>query len=303
MSHFFNFQSSGVKLSLVLASLAINLIFGSGCAHMDPTPYSDKNDQRFGKSFGSVPETSFEAAEFSGNNHTDPKLAFHYSKMAAIERCFSQGQLASPLHTFDQTQTLTYTQVNATTHTLPALSSRGRGFTTTSVYSYPVTLRYPRFRTAFRCASYIHQLESKPELEEISAELVHPYTQDFRGGLLVKETSGKGQIRVGDVITAVEGQRVEDYLDFFPLVHFSDQPRSTYRLKVVRDGKLIEMDELTKDLSPATLLNNAQEVSYGCERRRQLRSQGKIPYQDTIPALCELKASDWRERFPYIQVP
>src|SRR5262245_8804830 len=123
----------------VFRVLAVGLSIGlASCASMVPTPFvAAKKNGGYGVAI--LEKDGRRWSVFSGNQHTSSMTAFSYAILGAYLECARNGELAMAFPPVDVTNSTTYTQVNSYT-----TYSRYSG-PMTSVYSYPVTVTYPRY--------------------------------------------------------------------------------------------------------------------------------------------------------------
>lgn len=269
--------------------LRIGLLLGClivGCSHWEPTPFEK------GLTIEGAPATE-QTSTFSGNSSTPQSRAKIFSQVGAINACLSQDKLALFIDTTDSTYSHSYTQVSSSSYTSPGYSSfQGKTYrdyskdrTYTNVYSYPVTNTYPIFSTTFWCLEKA-RLTAIPKTEEISRELVHPYTADFQGGLLV--THSKKTFQKGDVLVRLNGIRITSKSDLRKAM-FSKRIERGVPVKLVRSGKLISIfAPVIEDASIDLLVRNLTTLQDACKLRRM--REAPIPN-------CDKTVESWVNSF------
>ncbi len=202
---------------------------------------------RYGRSYQKGISVDENESTFSGNPGNSSLQAWHYSRLGAIEYCFKRGQLALLLNSRDESISQTYTQV----YYLSSLKYMG---------SYPVTETHAQFVTPFHCVprlSVVPGIETAP----VSAELVHPFLHDFKGGILVtsiKSIPGKksSRLRKGDVILSINGHRTADKNEM-TLDVLTKISKDAAAFLIVRNNQklmvLVPLDDLTVGLLGTSL--------------------------------------------------
>lgn len=278
----------------LLGSTALGL---ASCATYSPTPYSDLESGGYGKKIIKVSD-SYDGSLFMGNTYTSSKRAYHFSRMGAVEHCYERNKLALLVSTIDATKKTSYTGVSTSNYTVPGYSKfNGKTYrdsskdqTHTNTYSYPVTLKYPNYATLFKCVTTFKSFKGDVKLEQLSKELVSPFTKDFKGGLLVKEANAaESKLLEGDVIVSVNGQRIEKIDDLYDNVYLKDSPISFVKVKVIRKQKFKTVNAELKDITDLILAQDIVETALACKHREDVEVE--IPF-------CKETPSDWLKKFP-----
>lgn len=251
----------------------IIFLFLTACATNLSTSYQNQ-DGRYGLKVKEVKDSYFSSI-FQGNSHTKHKKAYAFSKLGAVDHCQRKGLLALLYKTYDASTKTSYTQVSSSNYTIPGFSKyKGKTYrnssndkTYSNVYSYPVTKRYPKYYTLFRCIKTYAGIEGAPSFEILSKELVSPITKDFKGGLLVKEIEEGTALKEGDVIINSNNKRVENFNDIFDETFNNKFTKSNSKLKltVIRKQKFINITVSLKSLSESLFINNYANAKIGCE--------------------------------------
>ncbi len=247
------------------------------------TPYqSSKNGQGF-----SIKETKYWLeSTFSANSRTRSDIASSYANLAAINHCHSKKKIAFISETLDRSKKTVYNSVTSSVQFVgnPYYNRFRRGsyydhyhrhhfgydnpyglslyVPLRTYYSSPRYIKYPVFTAKFICVDNYYNINATLELEEISKELVHTFTKDFRGGILIKKSNFL-DLRVGDLVIQINEKRIDKKEDFYSL-GFSDVKANRIQAKVLRDQKIINISLQATDITDKIQSTNKEIVQKSC---------------------------------------
>lgn len=263
---------------LVVSGLLVLL---SACAYRQPsTGYVPASPNGLGYKIHQA-DSDVTSVRYEGNSQTYSSHAMAYSMLAAYDHCHAKNLVPIVTYPVNFSKSDTYTAVNS--YSIPQYSKNGPTTYSTHVSSYPVTTTYPKFETAFRCFSAVKEIKDWPKTENISRELVHPVTKDFRGGLLVKEDSGL--FKANDVVIRVGAERVDKALQ----VNLALQTAKTkVPVQLIRAQKIKTVSAETIDVTESVKLSNLGIIAKLCEIAPRKESLGSFvdPRPMERPAAC-----------------
>lgn len=218
------------------------------------TPYIDVVEgELYGKKVRPLSEDVFYAT-FSGNRHTSKSKAKAFAQMTAVEYCFKRDKLS-----------LTVTDSDTS-------SGRFVG-------------------VGFRC---LHARKAIPNLggvENLPPGSLMKFTKDFLGGVLVQRVKGKGNLQKGDVITRVNGQRINQDEELMRILRAKNTPISA-DLEIVRNQKLKKLKVKLQDVTPSILAYNILVTTQACSYNK-----GREP---AIP-MCDTTVEFWLNKYPQVK--
>jgi hypothetical protein len=229
------------------------LVLGA-CASR-PTPYGEAKGP-----FGSKTEETSSA--FLGNEHTTSMRTFHYSKLAAIESCYTKRLL---------------TFLNETNTVMQPVTTDKKD------------VQRPQSTTTFRCVSRVQALRDAVQMYRVPAENVEKVMKDKLGGVLVKEVAIGGKLEADDVIVMAFNKRIDKEEDLIQQVFFNPQKLASAHLQVVRRGKVKNVTTVVTDISQKILVLNFFEVQKACAQWK--KGEPAIP-------LCTKTRTDWEKQIP-----
>ena len=222
----------------------------------------------------------FAVSVFSGNQHTPNVYAYAYTVLAAHDWCMQKVKVSRVMdpknYSFKKTRT------GYSTHTTPNYNSFGQVTSYNShTYSYPVTTRYPRYISSFQCETKIQQLENLPkDLENIPRDLVHEYTKDFAGGILVNDTEPKPPFKSKDVIIRYNKARVETEPQLIHEINKSKKSRN--KVQLVRNGKIRSVSVKVVDQTKKFEEIRESDIKILCDKMLE----DQFIAEEQVPPLC-----------------
>jgi membrane-associated protease RseP (regulator of RpoE activity) len=262
------------KLKITFIAIAV---FTSGCStlanrELKATPYAVthiKSAEDIKSGLNIIPKSNYPNAYlvvFSGNTYTSSLMALEYTIIASFEECARQkkyGLIATPENL---SQSTTYTQVYSSTSYTP--TGRGTYIPNTRVSSYPVTETAPAFVTTAYCKTKMYEPKGgKLTHEDISRDVVTPYTKDFKGGVLIKSVEGKSVFQEQDVIVSVNGKRVETFGQFESTLDSLPSAR-TVTVKIIRNNQMTTVKLDLVDITKTLIAFEAEMYKRSCDQVR-----------------------------------
>ncbi len=271
-------RSYGVLEDCMTYKALLALLVLGACASK-PTPYGEAKGP-----FGSKTEETTSA--FLGNEHTTSMRTFHYSKLAAIESCYTKRMLTF----LNETNTVMQ----------PATVDQGIGYQSKARSqalggsALPATggkkdVQRPLSTTTFRCVSRVQALRDAVQMYRVPAENVERVMKDKLGGVLVKEVAIGGKLEANDVIVMAFNKRIDKEEDLIQQVFFNPQKLASAHLQVVRRGKVQNVTTAVTDISQKILVLNFFEVQKACAQWK--KGEPAIP-------LCTKTRTDWEKQIP-----
>lgn len=234
----------------------------SACATQMRTTYAPQGE-RGGYSDAQV-NSNLRVARFAGNAYTHPSDAELFSVFRAVEVCSNQPLAFPRLYgTFNRSTQQTVQRSSSYNYQAPTYFSGNANSNTqynafgsntqTNLYgqatggqvyggqtSWNETLNYPVFDTLYSCVT--KTFRANLGLEQLTADKAEEFVKDRLGALVVKEvlaeSPNKGIVKVGDIITKVNGERVEGLPQFSAQIDNAKNPSAPI-FTLVREGKTI----------------------------------------------------------------
>lgn len=246
------------------------LIFLSGCSSKR-TPYQalEKNE-----GYEDATKDSLRIASFRANARTKKETAVLFAKFRAIEVCLGQGKkVAHILDVRDNSQVKDVIRTSSTGW--PSYyygmspyygrfsSGFGVGFSTMSSNAWEETYVYPRYDVTYRCEDKVYGPELV--LREISRDEMKLLVKDLKGGLQIDrilEGSPNNKFSEGDVLTKVDGRRVESSVE---LLGAFSEARNVLRVDLLREGE--KRSETMRAVEVTAEVEKAQQqiIQAACE--------------------------------------
>lgn len=251
----------------------ISIVLGSSvlltaCATYRPTPYMPSAGKGMpGYSIVDVKD-GLKISSFSAS--MDGR-AYQFSRLAAIEDCMKERQFTVLLKTVDLSTESTTLESSTSSYTIPGYSKfdgkkyrdTSKDVVQTNTSTYPVTIRHPQYGTVFRCIAALKTLDGGPEVETLSKELVSPITQDFKGGLLVKDAKTSKALKTDDVILSVDGKRIQDGLAMLDALSVA---KSEVQIGIIRNKKMKKIKVIVVDQTDLVRAQNLVALKSACEQ-------------------------------------
>lgn len=235
-------------LTLILA------FFLPACTSVRGVKYED------GLAISRVSQNVMEST-FDGNGATLTAEAHAFSALGAYTYCLNKGKLMIAFGVRDESETIDYTGM----YTTPSYqtNSRSLGLRYETHY-YPAKMTFPKFTTTFSCATHLYTPAGAPSLEPVGAELVSPITNDFKGGLLVRDIERDGTLKKGDVILSVRSKRIETTRDL--TIELSKEVKQQFiAIQILRKAKKMTVYSKVKDLSTELAALNFSQIERFCK--------------------------------------
>lgn len=250
---------------------------------------------------------------FAGNAFTNANDAMVLSQFRAVELCRDKGFVGARVIGFQDLSTSQTVQRSSTSTSSTPVKVRGNRYSTgtancyagscygsgTANYSakatggdqysqtntWNETYHYPTFDTYFRCANESHRLGAN--IKPISAEDMKPYVQDLMGAVQVQgfsdDSPNKDALQVGDLITKVDGARIQNNAQFIAAVEDA-KSKDKVQLRIVREGKAITVVAKAIDATDSFKTDNQKLVSSVCSVASEVRDRPVCAGAERVPA-------------------
>ncbi len=230
-------------------------------------------------------------SHFKGNHNTSSVTSRNYANLGAIDHCSLKNKTAFISETIDKSKKHQYNSVRTRVNYVrnPYYNnSYGRYYNSPfydsyhrhqfgyrnpygvslfiplrSYYNHPVRIQYPHFVSKFICIDKYNDLEAEIEFEPIAKELVHTFTSDFKGGLLVKKSSHP-DLKVGDLLLDINNSRIENKDELYAL-GFRDSASNSIMAKVIRNKSISNITINSKDITELIKKTNSEIVQNTCK--------------------------------------
>ena len=279
---------------LKLLSYVFLTITLSSCVTKPPTQYGKfENNQglKIIKLQGTKKVPIYKNASiFMANSQTNSKRAYLYSRLGAIDYCSKTNMEAFLGDTINNSKEAKYISTQTTRSTIPGYSkykgktyrNYNKDFHTQYTKSYPTTIKYPQFITPFLCISNFKRFEDNVSFENLSKELVSPYTKDFKGGILLKDINDKQKtkdFKDGDVLISVDGTRVETGNELYEKIFLTKISKNQAKVRVIRDQKIMNISVEFKNDLKLIKFKNLKDAALACE----IETENEIVYCKDSP--------------------
>lgn len=194
-------------------------------------------------------DTNYKISRFVGNALTSAETSNIYTQVRALEVCRESGfKLAKIVAVVDQTTSKTATNTKTNVFANPDGPLIGMINSKTSTKTYV----YPTFAAAYFCANADYRLGIIFKL--IEAEEMKPFVKDLMGAVQVNSilegSPNNGRVQTGDLVTKVNGRRVDSIYNVIYEVHRAGKEQST--LTLFREGRPMEVKVQSIDSTAAT---------------------------------------------------
>ena len=231
-------------------------------------------------------------ARFAGNGKTHPNDAFLFSMFRSIEICKSRGYKYSRIlgvSNLSQSKTVTRssnykiqqpTSFNGSYKENTTLSSNGPnninastsgdltgqfsgGSSFGGASSWQENLIIPTFDTYFTCENKIKIIGAAVEF--LASSKVSKFSKDYLDAVLIRQISlqspNKTVLKVGDIVLKVNGNRVQNPLEFSREI---EKGETKTNLTILREGKRKEIEVSPFDGSKFLASHNNDIIMRGC---------------------------------------
>lgn len=279
-----------------LLALSVGLV---NCAHTDRTGYHPANWT--GGYTDNKLDGQMRVARFAGNAYTRSDTAVRLSNFRAFEVCKEEGfEAARVFGVNDLSTSQTVTKSASSTYTAPMQyngSSNYYGYTShhsgtitggnqyANTTSWNETYRYPTFDTYFKCTDHIFQ--TKLELKPISPEDMKPFVKDLMGALQVQnikdDSPNHVAIQVGDLVVKVEGNRVQNLVQFVNAVD-NAKDKGRIELRIIRDGKPKTVTAAAVEATSEVIKAENELIDRECSLAPELKKRPICTDSNRMPA-------------------
>lgn len=269
--------------------LLIGLAFMFAASCVTPTKYGQAGGA-YGNSIKEDPANKgFLLSSFNGNESTGTWSSSDYAKLGALEYCAKQSQYTLMGQPIDQS-------VSSTTLNAYSNSYRMKNYTHTNYNIVPVTTTYPSHTALFQCKSKLYTLEGMAESEQISREMVHAITKDFKAGVLLKEIDPKvknSSLKTDDIIIKVNGVRIEYVTEISTAL--DKNIRKTTPVTIIRDSKIKTIEVNVQDSTAFLKALNQDVIARICTKNETSMTTAAKPGGPSVVASSSSSASPKNE--------
>lgn len=199
---------------------------------MTATKYGE-NGSYYGNSVAEDPKNKgVFLSSFNGNEFTGSFSSMDYSKLGALEYCAKKSQYTIMSQPVDQSTSSTTLNAYSNSYQLNKT-------TYTNYNIVPITTTYPSHTIIFQCKSKLSVIEGMADTEQISREMVHAITKDFKAGVQLKDIDTEeknGALLFDDIIIKVNGTRTETLTDITETLDKAN--KKSVSVSVIRDSKI-----------------------------------------------------------------
>tara|TARA_B110001454_G_scaffold218991_1_gene249060 strand:- start:103993 stop:104817 length:825 start_codon:yes stop_codon:yes gene_type:complete len=229
---------------------------------MTATKYGEK-DSYYGNSI--TEDTKNKGAylsSFNGNEFTGSFSSMEYSQLGALEYCAKRSEFALMSQPVDESTSST---------TLNAYSNSYRLNNKTTYTNYnivPVTTTYPRHTIVFQCKGKMSIIDGMSDTEQISREMVHAITKDFKAGVQLKDIDTEeknGVLQFDDIIIKVNGVRTENLTDITEALEKAN--KKSVPVGIIRDSKIKTVTAKIRDVTYVIKNSNQKMASNICSKK------------------------------------
>jgi len=254
------------------------------------TKYGPTTDDGLGLSIKK--SNLWQESHFKGNQNTSSATARNYANLGAIDYCYSQKKVAFISETIDKSKRRQYNTLRSrVNYVRNPYYDYGAGVYYDSLsynsyhrhhfgyrnpygislfiplrtyYSHSVRIQFPHFISKFICVDNYKSLEADIEFEPIAKELVSTFTNDFKGGLLVKK-SNHPELKVGDLLLNINNSRIENKDELYGL-GLKDTTSNSIVAKVIRNKTIQTISVNSKDITDHIKKTNSEIVKNTCKK-------------------------------------
>ena len=267
-----------MKKTTIALCAYISLLFLPNCTTMNlRTHYQPDQDNGNGGYQEKPVRDKVWVVRFSANANTPSRYAKSFALFRAIEVCKEHGEnIAKILLVANRTKTQTIHKTSSYSYRTPTtlsgnVSSNSFGSLNSSLFSstgsgsfsgeatggdvysnsasWDEKAYYPVFETLFICVNNLYVLGC--QFKPISSEDMKPFVKDLMGGAQITEFSpdspSKDTLRIGDIITKVNGVRVQDVITLTQAINDLKTTTQRIKLQLIREGKVITVHTKTQD--------------------------------------------------------
>ena len=202
----------------------------------------------------------FLLSSFNGNESTGTWSSSDYAKLGALEYCAKKSQYTLVGQPVDQS-------ISSTTLNAYSNSYRMKNYTYTNYNVVPVTTTYPSHTALFQCKSKLYTLEGMADSEQISREMVHAITKDFKAGVLLKDIDPRvknSSLKADDIIIKVNGVRIQYVTDISTAL--DKNSKKTTPVTIIRDSNIKTVDVNVQDSTASIKALNQDMAARICTR-------------------------------------
>ncbi len=194
-----------------------------GCSS-SPTRYEESSSGKNGYSDKAI-DSNLKLATFLGNSTTKKENAELYAKFRAIEICSETNTYAHILLVKDKTF---QKEISQTTTNYPSYSyygaspyygryGTGVGYGAVSTNTWNESYTYPLFEVYFECVP--KPMDARMSFNVLSQSQMKDFIKDLKGAVQIEailpDSPNKNQFKVADIITHVNGKRVDSILELY----------------------------------------------------------------------------------------
>ena len=269
-------------MRFLLIALTLSFV---GCATRPSTYKLSKPNAKEGYSDKNM-DNLLRVATFQGNSATTKESAELYAKFRAIEICEELGNTLTHImlvkdNTFSK-------EISQTTASGPSYyygmspyyghysgTGVGMGYGTVSTTTSNDTYTYPMFDVYFECVD--KPVDARISLINLSSSQMKEIVKDLQGAVQVdavlEDSPNKGKIQKGDIVTRVNGERVEKIIDVY---HMFRRPNaSKYEVELYRNGvkKMVEVKQ--SDVTEQVAESQKEILKAAC-KMKDLKEDNKL---------------------------
>lgn len=255
----------------LMALLLLASIYGCST----PTGY-EKSSGKEGYSDKSI-DQNLKVADFKGNSSTKGDRAELFAKFRAIEVCQKEkNTLAHILTVKDKT---TEKNVTQSTTSYPSYyygaspyygygrygGGVGMSYSVGSTQTWNETYTYPEFEVYFECTPT--PKDARVSFKNLSSSQIKDFVKDLMGAVQVdnvlEDSPNKTRLKVGDIITHANGNRVGSILELYQSNRNSSSPR--FKVDFFREGVKKSTDVAFLDVTEMVMHSQKEIIKEACK--------------------------------------
>ncbi|MFN8370999.1 MAG: PDZ domain-containing protein [Bacteriovoracaceae bacterium] len=182
-------------------------------------------------------------SQFNGNAYTKKSRSETFSNLRAIDVCYQNNyKLSYFIGTVNLTTEKTVTKSSSYSNVSPGQTYKGMVLTPATISSgteiWDETYTFPTYATFFLCGNEIYILDI--EVKAISIDDMKPFVKDLMGAVqittIIENSPNSKSLSVGDIITKINGKRIQNILDMLNVVHNS-KDKNRINVEIFREGE------------------------------------------------------------------